>query len=59
MLRYKLRTLLIVLALGPVLIWGGCVVSEVIVTEIIRSVFPFPMYEPEASRFSGDGEAEA
>jgi hypothetical protein len=38
MLRYKLRTLLIVLALGPILIWAVWLVWLTIATEVTRMV---------------------
>jgi hypothetical protein len=37
-MRYRLRTLLIVLALAPVLIWGGWLVYRAVATEILRAL---------------------
>jgi hypothetical protein len=40
MFRYKLRTLLIALAIIPLLIWGGRLAYEAMVTEMVRALFP-------------------
>jgi len=37
-MRYRLRTLLIGLALGPVVIWGGWLVYKAIAIEIIQAL---------------------
>ena len=37
-MRYRLRTLLIVLALGPVVIWGGWLAYEAAVSHLIRAL---------------------
>jgi hypothetical protein len=37
-MRYRLRTLLIVLALGPILIWGCWLAYEAAMIELIRTL---------------------
>jgi hypothetical protein len=45
-MRYRLRTLMIVLALGPPVIWGGWLAYEAIAMEVVRAMFPVPVVQP-------------
>ena len=45
-MRFRLRTLLIVLAVGPMVIWGGWLSYEGIATEVSRALFPSQKVQP-------------
>ena len=45
-MRYRLRTLLIVLALGPLVIWAGWLAYEALASELVRAIFPVQKVQP-------------
>lgn len=47
-MRYRLRTLLIVLAFGPIVIWGGWLAWKAIATEIFRALVRPDEIQPAA-----------
>jgi hypothetical protein len=45
-MRYRLRTLLILLAVGPMAIWGGWLAYEAIATKVVQAIFPVQQVQP-------------